>query len=82
MPARILRPRDPESSLILYREPLAPLEECGPSDRCEERGLTTADDDAVLDAMAAEPRLIERPLVETDKGVRLCRPPERVTEIL
>jgi arsenate reductase len=48
----------------------------------EERGLTTADDDTVLDAMMAEPRLIERPLVETDKGVRLCRPPEKVEEIL
>jgi arsenate reductase len=48
----------------------------------EERGLTTADDDAVLDAMLAEPKLIERPLVETEKGVRLCRPPERVREIL
>ena len=48
----------------------------------EERGLTTADDDTVLDAMVAEPRLIERPLVETDKGVRLCRPPEKVEEIL
>ena len=30
----------------------------------------------------AHPRLIERPLVETDKGVRLCRPQERVAEIL
>lgn len=48
----------------------------------EERGLTRADDDTVLDAMIAEPRLIERPLVETEKGVRLCRPPERVNEIL
>lgn len=48
----------------------------------EERGLTTADDDTVLDAMMVEPRLIERPLVETEKGVRLCRPPERVEEIL
>ena len=48
----------------------------------EERGLTTADDDVVLDAMVAEPRLIERPLVETEKGVRLCRPPEKVEEIL
>ena len=48
----------------------------------EERGLTTADDATVLDAMMAEPKLIERPLVETDKGVRLCRPPERVREIL
>lgn len=48
----------------------------------EERGLSQAGDDAVLDAMAADPRLIERPLVETDKGVRLCRPQERVVEIL
>jgi arsenate reductase len=48
----------------------------------EERGLTSADDDTVLDAMVAEPKLIERPLVETDKGVRLCRPPERIAEIL
>lgn len=48
----------------------------------EERGLPAAGDDAVLDAMAADPRLIERPLVETDKGVRLCRPKERVEEIL
>jgi arsenate reductase len=48
----------------------------------EERGLTSAGDDAVLDAMMEDPRLIERPLVETDKGVRLCRPPERVEEIL
>ena len=48
----------------------------------EARGLTTADDDTVLDAMVAEPKLIERPLVETERGVRLCRPPERVEEIL
>jgi arsenate reductase len=32
--------------------------------------------------MASEPILIERPLVETDKGVRLCRPQEKVQEIL
>ena len=48
----------------------------------EQRGLTTAGDDAVLDAMAADPILIERPLVETEKGVRLCRPAEKVDEIL
>lgn len=48
----------------------------------EERGLTRADDQTVLDAMMADPRLIERPLVETERGVRLCRPPERVAEIL
>lgn len=48
----------------------------------EERGLPQAEDAAVLAAMAAEPRLIERPLVETDKGVRLCRPQDKVREIL
>lgn len=47
-----------------------------------ERGLDQADDATVLAAMAAEPILIERPLVETDKGVRLCRPAEAVSEIL
>lgn len=47
-----------------------------------ERGLPDAEADAVLDAMAEEPSLIERPLVETGKGVRLCRPKERVEEIL
>jgi arsenate reductase len=48
----------------------------------QERELTSAADDTVLDAMVADPRLIERPLVETEKGVRLCRPPEKVEEIL
>jgi arsenate reductase len=47
-----------------------------------ERGLPDADDATVLAAMVADPRLIERPLVETDKGVRLCRPKEQVFEIL
>ena len=48
----------------------------------KERGLTGADDDTVLDAMTADPKLIERPLVETEKGVRLCRPSERIEDIL
>jgi arsenate reductase len=39
-------------------------------------------DEAILDAMVANPVLIERPLVETEKGVRLCRPQEAVREIL
>lgn len=39
-------------------------------------------DDALLDAMAAHPILIERPFVVTPKGVRLCRPFTRVNEIL
>ncbi len=48
----------------------------------EERGLPQASDDEVLAAMVADPILIERPLVETEKGVRLCRPQDRVLEIL
>ena len=48
----------------------------------EERGLPDASADDVLDAMVAEPILIERPLVETEKGVRLCRPKEKVEDIL
>jgi arsenate reductase len=39
-------------------------------------------DDAVLDAMVAHPVLIERPIVVTPNGVRLCRPAERVLEVL
>ena len=39
-------------------------------------------DDAILDAMVEHPILINRPIVETDKGVRLCRPQETVREIL
>jgi arsenate reductase len=50
----------------------------------EELELTApgVDDDAILDAMVAHPILINRPLVETDKGVRLCRPQDLVREIL
>jgi arsenate reductase (glutaredoxin) len=47
-----------------------------------ERGLPDADDATVLAAMVEEPILIERPLVETGKGVRLCRPQHVVLEIL
>lgn len=48
----------------------------------EERGLPDADADTVLDAMVAESKYMNRPFVETDKGVRLCRPQEVVQEIL
>ncbi|WP_182345614.1 arsenate reductase (glutaredoxin) [Tomitella gaofuii] len=48
----------------------------------KELGLADADDDALLDAMAAHPILIERPLVVTDLGVRLARPIQNVEEIL
>lgn len=44
--------------------------------------LAGAGDAAILDAMVADPILIERPLVETEKGVRLCRPAEKLREIL
>lgn len=49
-----------------------------------ELGLTSpsVDDKTILDAMVANPILIERPLVETAKGVRLCRPQDKVREIL
>lgn len=62
-----LSPRDG----LRAREPLA-----------ADLDLAHVSDDALLDAMSANPVLIERPLVETDNGVRLCRPPERVSEIL
>jgi len=50
----------------------------------EELGLNRPDvtDDEVLDAMVAHPILINRPIVETEKGVRLCRPQDVVREIL
>lgn len=49
-----------------------------------ELGLTREDvtDDQVLDAMVTHPILIERPIVETQNGVRLCRPQDKVREIL
>jgi arsenate reductase len=49
-----------------------------------ELGLTRPDvtDDEILDAMMEHPILINRPLVVTDKGVRLCRPQDLVREIL
>lgn len=47
--------------------------------RLDDRKL---DDAALIAAMHAHPILIERPVVRTDRGTRLCRPPERVQEIL
>ena len=48
----------------------------------EERGLKDAGEDAIIDAMAANPAYVERPILETDKGARLCRPQDVVHEIL
>jgi arsenate reductase (glutaredoxin) len=39
-------------------------------------------DDALIDAMMAHPILINRPIVVTDKDVKLCRPSEAVLDIL
>jgi arsenate reductase len=38
-------------------------------------------DAALIDAMLAHPVLIERPIVVTERGVRLCRPVEKLAEI-
>jgi len=62
-------PRD----FLRAKEPLA-----------KELGLTGPDATpaAIVAAMLAHPILVERPIVETPKGVRLCRPVEKVLEIL
>lgn len=64
-----IRPREG----LRAKEPLA-----------EELGLTApdVDEDTILDAMIEHPILINRPLVVTEKGVRLCRPQDKVREIL
>jgi arsenate reductase len=64
-----LRPRD------LLREKGTPYAELG----LDDKGLN---DEQILDAMMAHPILINRPLVITSQGVKLCRPSERVLEIL
>ncbi|MFP5480774.1 MAG: ArsC/Spx/MgsR family protein [Alphaproteobacteria bacterium] len=50
----------------------------------EELGLTAegVTDDRLLDAMVAHPILVNRPIVCTPKGVRLCRPSEVVLDLL
>jgi arsenate reductase (glutaredoxin) len=51
--------------------------------KAEELGLIEgASNETILEAMVADPMLVERPFVETGKGVRLCRPQEKVAEIL
>lgn len=50
----------------------------------EELGLTdpSVPDEALLEAMLAHPVLVNRPIVCTLKGVRLCRPSETVLDVL
>ncbi|UQR60947.1 arsenate reductase (glutaredoxin) [Bradyrhizobium sp. C-145] len=57
------------------REKAAPYAELGLDN-------ATLTDDQLLDAMMAHPILINRPIVVTPNGVRLCRPPERVLDLL
>ncbi|MGE3993364.1 arsenate reductase (glutaredoxin) [Pseudorhodoplanes sp.] len=45
-------------------------------------GDPTWSDDQLIDFMMAHPILINRPIVVTDKGVRLCRPSEAVLDLL
>lgn len=63
----------------------------GPRDLLRRKGTPYAEmglddpkltDDALIDAMLAHPILIERPIVETPRGTRLCRPSETVLDIL
>ena len=42
----------------------------------------TSTDSAILDAMVAHPILVERPIVQSPKGTALCRPSEKVFDLL
>ena len=67
--AMAMRPRD------LLREKGTPAAELGLLD-------PAASDDAILRAMVAHPILVNRPIVVTPKGTRLCRPSEAVLPLL
>ncbi len=57
------------------REKKSPAEELGLLD-------TAVSDESLLEAMLAHPILVNRPLVASPKGVRLCRPSELVLDLL
>lgn len=59
----------------LLRQKGTPYDELGLSD-------PSLSDDQLLDAMMAHPILINRPIVVTPRGVKLCRPSETVLDIL
>jgi len=63
------------SARDLLREKGAPYADLGLGD-------TSLSDDALVDAMMAHPILINRPLVVTPLGVRLCRPSEAVLDFM
>lgn len=87
----LLTEADAEVTVVEYlksppsRDELARLyARAGMAARAGLRGDAPAvtDDDAALDLMVRDPAMIERPLVETERGVRLGRPPQRIREIL
>ena len=47
-----------------------------------ELGLADADEAALFAAVAAHPVLLNRPIVVTDKGAKLCRPGDQAAELL
>lgn len=59
----------------LMREKGTPFEEMGLGDRA-------VGEEQLLDAIEQHPILLNRPIVVTDKGVALCRPKERVLDLL
>ncbi len=70
---------------LIARAGLTPREALRAKEKlAAELGLDNPDltADALLDAMATHPILINRPIVVTPLGVRLCRPAEKVQEIL
>lgn len=78
-------PSRDELKQIYERAGISPRDGLRAKERiANELGLTRPDvgDDEILDAMMEHPILINRPLVVTEKGVRLCRPQDVVREIL
>jgi arsenate reductase len=63
------------SPRALLRRRGTPYDELGLAD-------TAKTDDSLIDAILAHPILMERPVVVGPRGVRLCRPPERVQKVL
>jgi arsenate reductase len=63
------------STRALLREKGTPYAELGLGD-------SKWTDDELLDFMMAHPILINRPIVATPKGARLCRPSEKVLDLL
>lgn len=48
----------------------------------QELGLDDADDEKLIRAMVKHPILLNRPIVMTSKGAKICRPPEMVNDLL